>query len=96
VAVLDFGPWLARVRPVILRVEYKGNRATAFLRLEINETPGRRTVRPSLDLIAIPLVREDSTWLIADASYFLVRGGLLRDTRTQAERKAEETARTLR
>jgi hypothetical protein len=87
----DFGPWLTRARPKVLRVERQDDHAVVFVRIDIREFVGPDVSRRLQEFIAIPLDRSGrGEWLIADDSFFRLQGGKLREARLKNERAEGE------
>lgn len=89
----DFGPWAARVRPTVERVDRVGDTATVFARLRISQPVGRDLVRRSEERAAFPLRRAGREWKLSSAAFFAAQSELLRENRLREQRAAERARR---
>jgi hypothetical protein len=84
----DFGPWLQRVKPKLLRTEANGNQATLFLQLTVKDVLSSAVVRDTHEFVAIEMAREGGQWRLADLTFFQQNAARLSNARTAAEQRA--------
>jgi hypothetical protein len=86
--MLDFGPYLTHLHPMVMSVDRGTNHAVVYLTILSKQQIGPAVTRRVEDYLALPLDRVGTQWLLSNSSFFTTESNQAHAARVLAQQRS--------